>query len=174
MPSYRFVLALMAVMLSVGLAAGAEKLKSISTIEVYDATGKKVGEVFSLFNNAAGVGAGVLMAFEVEDQPVVLPVSTRGFTSGGSPFFNSGNCSGTPLLPFNETLLLPQAVLSAPGKTLYLQMPDAVPQRFIPFTGTRLNPDGTCTPVNFDNIELVTARPVVDLDMLFTPPFSVR
>jgi hypothetical protein len=35
--------------------------------------------------------------------------------------------------------------------------------------------DGTCQPVHFDsNISLLPARAVVDLDTLFTPPFSVR
>jgi hypothetical protein len=29
-------------------------------------------------------------------------------------------------------------------------------------------------PANFDSVDLLAARPIVDLDTLFTPPFSVR
>jgi hypothetical protein len=70
--------------------------------------------------------------------------------------------------------IIEPATVSDPGHTVYLSDPSATPQCFSPFVGTLPTQDGTCQPANFDNISLLSARPTVDLDILFAPPFSVR
>jgi hypothetical protein len=158
-------------------AASQEPLKSLSALTVVDAHGTKVGQVISLRTLPTILVFTAVVAFEVAQQPFVLLVSPSGYNaSGPAVFFASGNCSGTPLVSAQLVVIsiIELAAVSAPGHTVYLSDPDATPQRFIPFVGTQLAPDGTCQPANFDNIEMLAARPVVDLDTLFVPPFSVR
>jgi hypothetical protein len=158
--------------------AGQEPLRSLPTLTVIDGHGQRVGTVTSLLilNPAIPILIG-LVAFAVGDQPFILRVGSQGIGSGnGMPLFNSGNCSGTPLV-FESIVtnsLIEPAVVSAPGHTVYLSEPGAMPQVFTSFVGTQLRSDGTCLPANLGNISLLPARAVVDLDTLFTPPFSVR
>jgi hypothetical protein len=156
----------------------AEPLKSLSALTVVDAHGTKVGSVISLLllNPALG-NVTALVAFAVGQQPLVLLVGPRGFVSTGGPFFNSKNCSGPPLVSSGVVLnsIVEPPAIGVPGHTVYLSEPGAMAQDFATFDGTQLALDGTCQPVHFDsNISLLPARAVVDLDTLFTPPFSVR
>jgi hypothetical protein len=169
----------LALTLAAGLAYAAAEgpLKSLSSLTVVDAHGTKIGPVISLFRAPIG-NVFAMVAFEVQQQPFVLLAGPLGLGSIGSlgPYFTSGNCSGAPLVPSQVLVcsMIEQPTVSAPGHTVYLSGPDAEPQRFIPFVGTQLTADSSCQPASFDNIDLVPARPVVDLDTLFTPPLSVR
>jgi hypothetical protein len=161
------------VMAPVTFAAGQEPLKSLSALTVVDANEKKVGSVFSLSLTEVGT-LNAMVVFDVEEQPFVVLVSTnRFFGSSAGPYFASGNCSGLPLVGSLNMDLIPLAIVAAPGKTAYVVEPDATPQHFDAFQGTRLTPDGTCQPVS-GGITLTAARAVVDLGIFFTPPFSVR
>ena len=177
---HRFVIASLIITVAIILTwstiaatASGQSFKNRKSITVVDAHGVMVGPVFStedFFN-----GSKVTVAFEFEKQPFVLLVFPHQFlsNSGMGPLFESSNCSGSPLVASAGGSPLPANAISAPGSTVYLAQPDATPQQFNPFIGSELNPDGTCTPVS-SALTAVPARATIDLDTLFTPPFSVR
>jgi hypothetical protein len=153
-------------------AARSEQPKSLSTATVVDAQGRKVGPVFSLINVPRNPI--VVVAFTVETQPFVLfvfPFSMTGDSTG--PFFESTDCSGPPLIEAVGISLFPSAAVSGPGHTVYLAEPDATSQ-FFESIGSALSMDGTCSPGARGGLMGIAARPVMELDTLFTPPFSVR
>jgi hypothetical protein len=157
--------------------ASQEPLKSLSSLEVVDAHEQKVAAVFGLFQSSSGPSAfsRAVVVFEVDKQPFVVIVSVNAFLGTVSgPFFQSSNCSGPPLIADVPQSIIAQSAISAPGHTVYVTEPDATPQRFDSFQGTFLAQDGTCQPTGGGGITLLAARAVVDLDTLFTPPFSVR
>ena len=94
--------------------------------------------------------------------------------------FNSNDCSGPPLIQvwgltnFNPGFFSLSAV-STPGRTLYLEKPAAFPLILDTFSGSRVSFQGVCVPTTNSTHSLYfPADPVIDLDTLFTPPFSVR
>jgi hypothetical protein len=65
--------------------------------------------------------------------------------------------------------------VSGPGHTLYMEDPTAEPFVLDTFNGSQLNQEGTCGPTSTTFRSLyVPVQPIVNLDTLFTPPFSVR
>ena len=158
----------------VPFAAGGERLKSVSALTVVDAHGTEVGPLISAY--APGPSSSPVLgmvAFRVDHQPFALIVSRLQISGGSSgPYFFSPNCSGEPWIE-GGTTLIPLGAVSAPGHTVYAPEPGATRQIFNPFDGSRLDPDGTCQAFN-GPIGLLAARPLVELDTLFTPPFSVE
>jgi len=91
--------------------------------------------------------------------------------SGGSLAFDQVGCQGQAYLsgPFT-TLILP-GTIESPGQTLYVPDP-SVPPGLV--TARSLLQAGTCFTFQFDLLSAVPAIPVVDLDTLFIPPFSLK
>jgi hypothetical protein len=152
-------------------------LKDRNSLTVVDAHGVKVGDLFS------GDTINGFLAFEVDQQPFVLRVSPQGLAGAFTTVvFNSNNCSGPPLIfRRDETtfpaafLLYPANAIDGPGRTLYLEDPAADPFVLQTFSGSQLDVDGTCRPASTtDPSVFVPVQPIIDLDTLFTPPFSVR
>jgi hypothetical protein len=136
---------------------------------VVDAHGTKVGKLLTVSPN------GGILAFEVDRQPFLLDLFQQNLSGTSAVWYDSSDCSGPPLLATSLNPLFPSSGVSAPGHTLYLPEPDAEPVTINPFSGSQVAGDGTCarssvlTPILF-----IPAQPIIDLDTLFTPPFSVR
>lgn len=140
---------------------------------VVDSIGTLVGGVLGLtFDGSQRVLANVVV--QKDGRMVALVVYPDHFEgTGPSLAYESTNCTGTPLLDgdFN-TLILP-ATIEGPGNTAYVPDTSAPPQSL---TANSLLQLGTCFQVQggFGLQSAVPARPLVDLDTLFTRPFSVR
>jgi len=72
-------------------------------LAVYDATGKRVGNVIGLLPNPlASTGPSLVVAFSLNGRTAVVLVGTRAFFpvdgswGTGTLYFTSANCSGTP------------------------------------------------------------------------------
>lgn len=91
--------------------------------------------------------------------------------SGASLAYESLDCTGQAWLngPF-ATPILP-GTIEGPGQTLYVPDPSATPGLV---TAQSLLQLGTCFTFQFDYLSAVPAIPLVDLDTLYTPPFSLK
>lgn len=136
---------------------------------VYDATGKKVGDITDLDTGTAAV------LFQLNQYRLLLYVISDGnfFYSGNIYlFFESSDCTGTPLVPSQApNRFVPSVTIADPGQTLYIADPQGLPQ-FVNYHSTII-PGGPCTTTN-NGATLVPALALGDLSTLFTPPFSVR
>ncbi len=157
----------------------------VKNLRVFDARGKRVGEVM-----AAGVTslASVMVPLRAQGYVFALEVFPDRFSSFGLigtqnefVFFEKENCLGNPFLsvPFGS-FMLPVVAVAPPGSTVYLADPEGVP-RTVPVksrlsASTATNPGGICENLGggFFVGRGVLALPLVDLDEHFTPPFRVR
>jgi hypothetical protein len=149
-------------------AAKQPVLTSRASLMVVDADGVQVGRVLSVETSEV---LDILVAFEFDHQPFVLRVFSHRL--GGTEsrlYFQSSNCSGVPLVAWHGSLVLPSAVVP-PGNTLYLTEPGAIAERVV--GGYVLDGNGGCGPTS-DEVFALPARVIIDLDTLFTPPFSIR
>jgi hypothetical protein len=151
--------------------AAQSALRSRTSVAVVDAKGVKVGDVFSLVDICCGlIGA---VAFEVNKEIFVVLVSPQGFTADepNVVLFTSSDCSSPPfVVAEGGPTLFPAAAVTAPGSTVYLAEPDATFEHLA--NSWRLVSDGSCVP--FGELGALPAHVVINLDTLFTPPFSVR
>jgi hypothetical protein len=149
-------------------AGGAERLA------VYDGVGQKVGDVVGVLDMSVP-----LVALDVQGRQFVLRV-TANHLYGVRVVFEAPSCAGTPLLtaPFLDspnpvTTVLSLAGVAGPGHTVYVAEPNAVGQ-FVQFR-SRLTLDGACISSSFTSpATVVPAVQLVDLDTLFSTPYSVR
>lgn len=175
------VIAVTLVLVSLTATSAAQPmLKSLSSLTVVDAHDVKVGELFGILANGDG-----LVAFEVDQQPLLLSLRADGFVLT-SIFFLSGDCTGASYLrtgqnPANTMDLFPLVAVSAPGRVLYLPTGAAPLQdtsEDIGFMGSKFNLAGACVPpsriLDEQPAWYFPAIPVIDFNTLFTPPFSVR
>jgi hypothetical protein len=167
----RAVLAVAVMVWLVITAADAQpRLKSVESLVVVDATGKKVGEVIETgFENLAEV------AFEVDGLVFTLFTRPDGLFFSGTYilYFESTDCTGTPLISPDPGGLLQVAAVGPPGMTVYGPDSSATPQTIT--TRSSINRfTGAC----IDDLDIarnmVPALPLIDLDPLFTPPFKVK
>ena len=151
-------------------------------LSVVDANGQKVGETIRL----AGNNATVLVPLDGKIFP--LEVTPKGFTFSGNSSYSFGSlifvgsttCSGDPYIVPSAAPFSPMsvAVVALPGKTLYTLVPDGVPYADYIVTGSQYwrETDGTmkCYPYSGFPGTLVPVQPLVDLNTLFLPLFSVE
>ena len=159
--------------------AVAQSLKSLSQLRVFDATGKKVGRVLSV-KGMDGRNPVVALQFGKHVFTVeVLRHRFRGNVEG--VYFQSADCSGMPYLQayLGDPALfgdqggdLLDVYVGAPGNTVYLPTPGSTTQPTP--VQSRLVPTGECTLSGDASLPAVPALPLIDLNMVFTPPFSVR
>ncbi|OFW31807.1 MAG: hypothetical protein A3J28_05060 [Acidobacteria bacterium RIFCSPLOWO2_12_FULL_60_22] len=163
--------------------AFAEKpsVKPIGQVILVDSKGKIVGHAMGgLGPSIRGVGASstnfplwMTVLLKVEEQLIAVAIAKDRFF-GGDVYFDSPNCQGTPWLPaFSETELfplLPPVAIGPPGHTVYQR------QR-------NVNPTQVDMPSHFNDTKCfsfssrllaIPAQALVDLDTVFTPPFSIR
>ncbi len=150
-------------------AASAGELHNVKRLVVVDADGKLVGEALDLIYSVAFKRDGKLFLVRLQDSSTFV-----GLSLGGWVAFHSNNCSGAAFtLYFPE--LVPLAIVTAPGMTVYAPDISAIPQEVS--WNSRLYDLSTglveCEPFSSTDL-VVPAVPVVNLRSLFTPPFSVR
>jgi hypothetical protein len=152
---------------------------------VVDAHGDALGSVVALNGPATmvliDVGGGV---FSLN----VLPTQLLG--TGGSLYFTTSNCTGTPYISFQPPGLSTPSTLAAPGNSLYAAVPNATP---LPITALSLllpsipggppascqsttppPPPGAPPPPPPPQVFAIAAMRLVDLNTIFTPPFRIR
>ena len=161
-------------------AALAQKptVKPVGQVVVVDSKAKIVGHAMG------GLGVNFLTA--VGDQPfeptVLLQVDehlvavhvARNRLFGRTVYFESENCQGTPWLFASPSIesLLSLVGIAPPGNTLYLPPATVVSQQI---TVRSFLSSGTCNSLSFSfTTNAVPGEPLINLDTVYTPPFSVR
>ena len=138
---------------------------------VVDSAGTVVGSITGFtFDGSQRVLPQVVL--QRDGRLVGLLVHPDGFEgSGPSLAYGSMDCTGQAWLggPF-ATLILP-GTIEGPGQTVYIPDPSAPPGLV---TAGSLLQLGTCFTFQFDVSSAVPAIPLVDLNTLFTPPFSLK
>jgi len=138
---------------------------------IVDSVGTVVGSVTGFtFDGPQRILPNVV--FQKDGLLVGLMVGPGGLEgSGGSLVFDQAGCQGKAYLsgPF-ATLVLP-GTIEGPGQTLYVPDPSA-PAGLV--TARSLLQAGTCFTFQFVLPSAVPAVLLVDLDTLFTPPFSLK
>ena len=136
--------------------------------------------------DSAGTVVGSITGFTVDGPRLVLPQVVlqrdgrlvgllvhpdRFEGSGQSLAYASMDCTGPAWLsgPF-ATLILP-GTIEGPGQTVYIPDPSATPGLV---TAQSILQMGTCFTFQFDVSSAVPAIPLVDLNTLFIPPFSLK
>ncbi len=147
-------------------AGSSQTIQPVEQLMVVDGNGKRVGLVL-------GVGSTVIVGFKVDRIPIVLAVY-RTFFQGHAVYWESTDCSGTPLLPSGGVGLFPPAGVSFPGNTVFVPVPNGEER-----TATVRSRADTreCSSIDFPfpfQIKVVPARALLNLDNHFTPPFSLR
>jgi hypothetical protein len=140
---------------------------------VVDSLGTQIGNVFGLtFDGSQHVLANVVL--QKDGRMVALIVYPDHFEgTGPSLSFQSTDCTGTALFDgaFN-TMILP-GTIEGPGNTVYVPDTSTPPQSL---TANSLLQLGTCysAPGGFGLLLAIPAVPLVNLDTLYTPPFSLK
>ena len=93
----------------------AQPLTPVDCMMVVDATEKKVGNVVGVEQTSF-----VLISLHLADGRLVALQVSRGRLLGGTLFFVSDNCSGTPLIE-DFGGVLPNVAVQPPGQTLYVK-----------------------------------------------------
>jgi len=167
------------------LTAYAQRLRSPQQLAVYDADGKKVGVV----TGAEHVYGAFLPAvpFKVDQVPLFLQVFRDGFVGQSVVAWESTDCSGTPFLTvgapgdFRPPSALPLVGVGLPGNTVYVE--DGPPRTInvrsystFPLQGPPPWPPHRCVLPGITPWTRVSvpARPLIDMNTEFRPPFTVR
>lgn len=171
--------------LSLRMAAAASvpqgPLRSPTLLGVVDANGVLVGNVIGAATPVNPLQS-VVIAYKRDKRTVVVLQVFRDHFEGNVPalLFLSPNCTGTPFLPTADQVqtLTSVVAIAPPGSTVYLAEPQATSQTIT--VGSELGRDGSCTTPaeaaggSTPQMTVVPAFPSVDLNTLFTPPFSLR
>ena len=128
-----------------------------------DSKGKIVGSV------AGALGFSTTVLLKIEDRLIPVALLKNSYLRASSLFFELPNCQGTAwIIPTPDTLVT-NAMVRPPGNTIYIAEEDVVPVQI-----TIASLFGTICQSSSGKVEAVPAVPVIDLDTVFTPPFSVR
>lgn len=151
------------------------RLESLTAghLTIFDANGVTIGESIGL-----SFQGNPIVSMSIEGQVVVLGVREDGFFNVGrvGPYFDGLDCTGIPLITRRETEnnLLTIVKVNAPGQTLYIEDSTAVDEievqslLFQDFADPRVS--GCFNTGGFTGVSVI---PLLDLDTLFTPPFTV-
>jgi hypothetical protein len=151
---------------------------------IVDADGDKVGSVLGL----NGPMAVVLIQFQ--GRLFSLNVSKNGLSPTGNPvFFTTNNCTGTPYVIVQAPGLVTLSTIAPPGNSLYGNDPNGIPQIITALSlllpsvpggqpascqSTTPPPPPGVPPPSPPQILAVPALRLVDLNTVFTAPFSIR
>jgi hypothetical protein len=143
---------------------------------VYDANGTAVA-------TPAGQANGFLSAYLSIDASVVMVHFAQGKGSSntmqwmggdsGALYFRSSDCSGPALLTTGGAIGTVPAALLAEKKHAWLHVADSTEGLGIVTVNSYVRGHKQCQQIHID-IEAWKAKPAIDLDMMFTPPFSIR
>ena len=161
------------------LSSVAEEVKFADEYAVFDANKKRVGRAVGTTTVGQTPGRNSVIsrvAVEVQDYFFALGVGRLGFSGVQTVFFESDDCTGSPLMDLPPaSLIFPTAAAvfgenGQPGNIVYTpnlnEAPSSINVRSVGLvTG--------CGPANLTR-NFVTASKVVDLGEFFTPPFTVK
>ena len=147
-------------------------IRTPSSLTVFDAKGKRVGKVLDM---DFPTPLRAVVALEINRFLVLLLVDKDGFTSFLDRLrFESTDCTGPAYVdpPFPTNLLsISPAAVAMPGSTVYA--PTGGAQTFTE-RSSRAVPNGGCEIPTPNERLGVLATPLIDLNTVFTGPFSVR
>ena len=165
-------------------ASDNQSVRPLEQPAVVDAHGDTLGSVIALSGPAATVlidVGGRLFTLNV------LPGQLQG--TGGSLYFTTNNCTGTPYISFQPPGLSTPSILAAPGNSLYAAVPNATPLLITALSlllpsipggppsscqSTTPPPPPGAPPLLPPQVFAVAALRLVDLSIAFTPPFRIR
>ena len=158
------------VVLTVGLSVSARRALTVpGQLEIVDSAGQVVG------HHASNMFEGTLSAMlEVDQKFYLVAVSRNGFFSFGRFFYTQPNCQGQAWLDAEEGTcggMCTSSEVGAPGQTLYAPDPAVPPQTM---TFLSLLDSRGCSSAFGQSALAARAVPVIDLNTVFTPPFSLR
>lgn len=169
------------------VAALAQKPSATQQLAVYDADGKKVGDV-----TGAQIAWGQFLpqvSFKVESVPFMLLVFRDGFAQNNEVVWESTDCSGAPFVLgdvwYGQSLPGPMPVVAVglPGSTVYVEDGPAraitvrsystqpVPGLYPSFGPSQC--EESTRPLS-SSLQTIPARPLINIDTKFKPPFTVR
>lgn len=185
-------LAGLACLLAFAIAAGPDvvPIQHVEGLNVFEANGKRLGPVLSfspLTPNTdqlsfGAASASPVVAFKVGDNLLVVAVARdRFFGTERQVYFESTDCSGTPL--FDASVLntgfpglLPRSVVLSDG-TPYVQDPDEssliLSVTTHSFQAGEFVPSPHCV-AGENTLDVVRAKQVTNLHQDFQPPFTLR
>ena len=158
------LLSLLACLLSSQPVVGAKPdAKPLNQVVVVDSKGKVVGSALG----ALGFSTTVLL--KIDDRLIPVALGKNSYSRTGTMLFELPNCQGTPWMVPTPEALVTNPKLGPPGNTIYIAKEDVVPVRI-----TLASSFGQSCVTTIGTLEAVPAVPFVDLDTVFTPPFSIR
>jgi hypothetical protein len=166
-------------------ASDNESVKPVQQPVVVDARGGPIGGVVALNGPATTV------LIDVGGRPFNLNVLPEQLVGTGGPlYFTMSNCAGTSYITFQPPGLSTPSVLAGPGNSLYAAVLNATPLPItalstlppsspggplsICFNYPTTAPPGAPPPPPLPQVFAIAALPLVDLNTVFTPPFSIR
>jgi hypothetical protein len=159
--------------------AHAQKLKPLNRLRIVDANGKLVTTVGPDWRDGEWAAAHFKFGQYPPFMLRVTPQRFLGTAPGNVVIFELAQCSGEPFVfspPSWPPQFLRPTFVAPPGRTVYV--PDLEDTPHTEYAGSLWNTDTeTCIdvpPDRNDYSDAVKAIPLIDLDTVFTPPFSVR
>lgn len=163
-----------------------QSVKPVEQPVVVDADGDELGSVLGL----NGPTAVVLIDFEGRLFSLNV-LKDRLFGTQGPLFFTTNNCTGTPYIPVLPTALVTLSTIAPPGNSLYAENPNSIPLIITALSVLQPSfpggppascqpttppppPPGVPPPPGPPQIFAIAALRLVDLDTVFTAPFSIR
>ena len=166
-----------------GSGLDADSVQGLTPPMVRDANGAFVGALVSLTDDSSGAG---WVIRRIGEHPARFHVGSRGFSVGWVPvFFESGDCTGQPLLVPSGGLFPDAAAVSS--QLIYYSVESPAPHTSASllrlgettqsctagFGGTAVPPDGCCIAFAGGESTLSTAQ-TLDLSTLeLFPPFRL-
>lgn len=169
---YIFIAVFAFMLMPIGVSAQSdEEVEELVKIwSVFDSNSNVVGDLISL----NGIGDSAVVGFDIDGISFMVEVdSTRFIGSTAGVFFESDNCSGIPLIIFKD-LLSPLVAVAPPGNTVYIQLTESKLPIDAVAASRRNSESGDCEKINVEGLVLAPSRPVINLDDLYTTPFSLR
>lgn len=168
------------------LTASFQRLQPTQQLTVYDADGKKVGVVTG--GDPVGGSFRPLVPLKIDGIALMLGVLRDGFTGHATIAWESTDCTGTPFLQItspgytSQPSSFPLVGVGLPGNTVYVEDGPVRPIAIRSYSTIPLQGPGTplhqCVrpQAEYDPYIRVSApaRPLIDMNTLYTPPFTVR
>ncbi len=151
---------------------------------IVDADGDRLGSVLGLNGPMA------LTLIQFQGRLFSINVSKNGLLGTGSPvLFTTANCTGTAYVSVGTSGLVTLSTIAPPGNSLYAEDPNGIPQVITPLSllvpsgpggqpgscqSTTPPPPPGVPPPSPPQILAVPAVRLIDLNTVFTAPFSIR
>lgn len=160
----RYCLAGLAILLVAVSALIAQQTSTPTSREliVVDSTGKSLGPVIG-----ADALGNTTVAFPFHGKPLPIAVMRSSYDQGAM-YFETTDCTGQPFEPVLNPFLMTN-VFGA-NNTLYVENG---PAQSVTVQSQMFPPPSTCSTTTLTLSPAVPVTKVVDLNQVFTPPFSV-